>query len=94
MGRKLRAMMNASSVADVRISASQWCYATSAETREWGEAYAERLLTSPMGARAVERGNATPEDLQAMAAAFRGWAAHSDAFWAFIHVAALARKAG
>jgi len=94
MGRKLRAMMNASSVVDLRISVSQWSYAGYAETREWGEAYAERLLTSPMGSNAVERGNATQEDLQAMAAAFRSWAAHTDAFWAFIHVAALARKAG
>ena len=29
-----------------------------------------------------------------MAAAFRAWSVHPDAFWAFIHVAALARKAG
>src|SRR6476659_5521983 len=61
MGRKLRAMMNASSVVDLRISVSQWSYAGYAETREWGEAYAERLLTSPMGSNAVERGNATQE---------------------------------
>jgi ubiquinone/menaquinone biosynthesis C-methylase UbiE len=94
MGRKLRAMMNASSVVELRVSATEWCYATYAETREWGDAYAERLLTSPMGASAVARGNATQEDLEAMAAAFRAWSAHPDAFWSFIHVAALARKAG
>lgn len=93
MGRKLRAIMNASSVVDLRVSASEWCYATHVETREWGDAYAERLLTSPMGSSAVERGNATREDLEAMAVAFRAWSAHPDAFWAFTHVAALARKA-
>lgn len=93
MGRKLRAILNASSVVDLRISASPWCYATYAETREWGEAYAERLLTSAMGSSAVERGNATQEELEAMAAAFRAWSAHTDAFWSFLHVAALARKA-
>jgi hypothetical protein len=27
-----------------------------------------------------------------MAAAFRAWAAHPDAFWAFLHVEALARR--
>jgi hypothetical protein len=47
-----------------------------------------------MGSSALARGNATQQDLEAMAAAFRDWAAHTDAFWAFIHVAALARKAG
>lgn len=93
IGRKLRALFNASDVRNLRMTGSQWCYATSAETQEWGDSYAERLLTSPMGARAVERGNATREDLEAMAAAFREWGKHPDAFWSFIHVAALAQKA-
>lgn len=92
IGRKLRALFNATEVADLRITGSQWCYATGLETQNWGESYAERLLTSPMGSRIVERGNASLEDLEAMAGAFRAWAHHPDAFWAFIHVAALARK--
>ena len=94
IGRQLRALFNAADVTDLQITASLWCYATPAETVEWGESYAERLLTSPMGERAVEYGYASRSDLEAMAAAFRAWAVHPDAFWAFIHVAALARKAG
>lgn len=94
MGPRLRALFNAAHVADLQITASVWCYATPDETAEWGNSYAERLLTSPMGERAVEYGYATRSDLEAMAAAFRAWAVHPDAFWAFIHVAALARKAG
>jgi ubiquinone/menaquinone biosynthesis C-methylase UbiE len=93
MGRQLRALFNAADVTDLQITASLWCHATPAETLEWGESYAERLLTSPMGERAVEYGYASRSDLEAMAAAFRTWAVHPDAFWAFIHVAALARKA-
>ena len=92
MGRKLRALFNGAHVADVRISATQWCYATPDETLEWGDAYADRLLTSPMGARAVEHGNATQADLEAMATAFRAWARHPDALWSFTHIAALGRK--
>ena len=94
MGRQLRALFNAAGVMDVRVTAAVWCYATLSETVEWGESYAERLLTSPMGERAVEYGYATRADLESMAAAFRAWAVHPDAFWAFIHVEALARKAG
>jgi len=93
MGRRLRALFNASGVADIQITASQWCYATPPETIDWGDSYAERLLTSPMGARAVERGNASSADLEAMAAAFRAWARHPDALWSFTHFAALGRKA-
>lgn len=92
MGRKLRALFNAAPVVDVQVTATQWCYTTPAETRAWGESYAERLLTSPMGERAVEYGHATRADLEAMAAAFRRWAVHPDAFWSFTQVAALARK--
>jgi SAM-dependent methyltransferase len=92
MGRKLRALFNASGVREVEISAADWCYATPSETRDWGEAYAERLLTSPMGERPIEYGYASRGDVEAMAGAFRAWSAHPDAFWSFIHVAALARK--
>ena len=94
MGRQLRALFNAAGVIDIRISAAVWCYATRSETVEWGESYAARLLTSPMGARAVEYGFASQADLEAMAAAFRTWAVHPDALWSFIHVEALGRKVG
>src|SRR6266498_5054508 len=69
MGRELRALFNDAAVTDLRITASVWCYATPSETLEWGESYAQRLLTSPMGGRAVEYGYATHADLEAMAAA-------------------------
>jgi hypothetical protein len=90
----LRGLFNAGGVGNPRITASLWCYATAAETIEWGDSYAERILTSPMGERAVEYGHATRSDLEAMAAAFRTWARSPDAFWAFIHVEALGRKVG
>jgi len=93
MGRRLRALFNATGVSNLQITVAVWCYATPEETVAWGESYAERLLTSPMGERAVEYGYASRSDLEAMAAAFRAWAAHPDAFWTFIHIAALARKA-
>jgi len=94
MGRHLRALFNAAGVDDLEISGAVWCYATPEETIEWGDSYAERLLTSPMGSRPVEYGFATRADIEAMAAAFRAWARHPDAFWTFVHVAALARKPG
>lgn len=92
MGRRLGALFHSAGLTEAQITASVWCYATPAETVEWSESYAERLLTSPMGERAVEYGYASRADLEAMAAAFRTWAVHPDAYWAFIHVAALARK--
>jgi len=92
MGRRLRALFNAAPLTDVRITSAVWAYATTAETRQWGESYAERLLTSPMGERAVDYGYASRADLEAMADALRTWAVHPDAYWAFVQVAAAARK--
>ena len=92
MGRQLRALFNAAGVASLEIAASVWCYATREETVEWGESYADRLLTSPMGERPVEYGFATRSDIESMAAAFRAWGSHPDAFWVFTHVEALGWK--
>ena len=93
MGRELRALFNAAPVTDVQVTAAVWCYTTQADTTEWGDSYSARLLTSPMGERPVEYGFASRADIEAMAAAFRAWGAHPDALWAFVHMAALARKA-
>jgi SAM-dependent methyltransferase len=92
MGRQLRALLNGAGLADVQVTAAVWCYTAPAETIEWGESYAERLLTSPMGGRLVEYGLATRADVEAMAAAFRRWAVHPDALWSFINVQARGRK--
>ena len=93
MGRQLRAVFNGAGVADLQISATVWCYATPEDTIEWGESYADRLLTTPMGQRAVEYGYVSAGELEAMAMALRAWASHPDACWMFTHVAALGRKA-
>ena len=77
---------------DVRVTSAVWCYTTPADTIAWGESYAERLLTSPMGERMVEYGYATRADVESMAAAFRAWSIHPDASWAFTHFEALGRK--
>ena len=76
------------------MTAVVWCYTTPGDTIEWGESYAERLLTSPMGERMIEYGYASRGDVEAMAAAFRAWAVHPDAVWTFTHFAALGRKPG
>lgn len=94
MGRQLRALFNACPVTDLRITATVWSYATPGETTAWGHSYAERLLTSPMGERMIEYGYASRADVEAMAAAFRAWAAHPDATWMFVQAEALARKVG
>jgi len=92
MGRRLRALFNTAGVADLEITGAVWCYATPDDTIAWGDAYADRLLTSPMGGRLVDYGMVSRAELEGMAEAFRAWARHPDALWSFLHVAALGRK--
>jgi hypothetical protein len=88
----MRALFHEVGIADVRVTAAVWCYATPEETITYGDAYADRLLTSSMGERPVEAGLATRADIEAMAEAFRVWARKPDAQWTFTHMAALGRK--
>ncbi len=92
MGRHMRALFNAAGIADCRITAAVWCYATTEATTTWADAYADRLLTTSIGQLAVNGGFATRAEIEAMAAAFRDWARTPDATWMFVHAAALARK--
>jgi ubiquinone/menaquinone biosynthesis C-methylase UbiE len=93
LGRQLRALFNEIGVAEPRITAAVWCYATPAETIAWGDSYSARLLTS-MGEAPLKHGLVSRADIDAMAAAFRAWARHPDAVWMFIHAEALGRKTG
>ena len=92
MGRQLPALFHEAGVADLRVTAVVWCYTTPEDTLAWGDSYAERLLTSPMGERPVEYGYATRADVEAMAAGFRSWARHPDALWMFSHIEVLGRR--
>jgi SAM-dependent methyltransferase len=92
MGRELKSLILASGISDCETTAAVWCYATPAETIAWGDAYADRLLTSPMGERPIEAGLLTHSEVEAMADAFRTWAREPDAVWMFVHTAVLGRK--
>jgi hypothetical protein len=70
MGRRLRALFNAAGVSDLQITGTALVLRQApSDTAEWGDSCAARLLTSPMGERAVEYGYASRADLEAMAAA-------------------------
>jgi SAM-dependent methyltransferase len=85
-GRHLLAWANAAGLADVTASASVWCFATPDDRAWWGGMWSERIL-------ATERGVATPEELTAMAAAWRRWADQDDGWFAVLHGEVLARPA-
>jgi ubiquinone/menaquinone biosynthesis C-methylase UbiE len=91
-GRRLHAWAREAGFANLTASAGAWCFATPGERAWWGGLWAERVTTSSVARLAMERGLATPEDLEAMATAWRAWAEEPDGWFAVLHGEVLARR--
>ncbi|PWJ53705.1 Methyltransferase domain-containing protein [Quadrisphaera granulorum] len=74
-----------SAVATVTASASAWCYASPDEREWWGTSWAGRATASAFAEQAVARGEASAEQLEEIAAAWRRWAASPDGWIALLH---------
>jgi SAM-dependent methyltransferase len=91
-GRHLRAWARAAGFTDLSSSASAWCFSQPADRLWWGDLWADRMTESALGARAVEIGLVSADELQEMAAAWRRWAAHPDGWFGLLHGEILCRK--
>lgn len=84
-GRRLLSWARQAGFEEIRPSASVWCYADETARTEWGGTWAERITASSVATQAVDRGLATRDELDAIAAAWRQWAAMPDAWFAVLH---------
>lgn len=85
--RHLRAWANAASydlLGEVRLGASTWTYATAESTRWWGDVQAARVLESEQNAslRAI---GVDDDRLARMAADWKAWGEHPDAWFSMVH---------
>jgi SAM-dependent methyltransferase len=84
-GRRMLSWGRSAGFAHVEASGSSWCYASAQDRAWWGPAWADRLVASPFGERAVELGLASPEDLERLARAWLRWAASDDGWFLIPH---------
>jgi hypothetical protein len=91
-GRHMRRWCREAGFADVRVTTSTTCYADAAAAREWGDTYAQRTLHSNIAEKALEYGLATRGELEEMAAGWRSWGRHPDAFFCMAHAEIIAGK--
>ncbi len=91
-GRRLLAWANAAGFTEITASASVWCFATAEERAWWGGLWADRVQHSSLHEQALERGMATAAELDALAEAWRGWAAEPDGWFAVVHGEVLCRR--
>jgi len=90
-GRFLKGWALDAGFRDVRATSSTWTYADPESCAWWGSLWADRCELSPLGDQAIAYGLSTRDELSAIAAAFRTWAAKPDAYFTVPHGEILAR---
>ena len=86
-GRYLRGWAWSAGFSHVVSSASTWCY-TDAAARGWAQMLADRTESTDLAVHAVDAGIATASELADIAAAWRRWGEHRDAWFVVVHAEA------
>ena len=90
-GRRLLGWARAAGFAEVRPSASVWCYATPGDRDWWGRMWADRIVSSALAEQAIVAGLATAIELQELSDGWRAWAASPDGWFAVLNGEVLCR---
>jgi 2-polyprenyl-3-methyl-5-hydroxy-6-metoxy-1,4-benzoquinol methylase len=91
-GRKLLSWAQAAGFSEVHASSATWCFATPADRVWWGDLWADRIVSSAMAGHALASAAATPDELAAIAAGWRAWAAADDGWMSVLHGQIVCRR--
>ena len=84
-GRRLLAWARAAGCQDIRVSSSTWCYGDPASRADWGEMWADRIVSSDIAGQLVSSGLATAGELRQISGAWLDWAAEPDGWISLLH---------
>jgi SAM-dependent methyltransferase len=91
-GRRLRHWAMEAGFGFVASTASAWCFAETEDLAWWSTTWAERLVASDFGHRAVELGLASDDELTALAEAWREWSTAPGAWFSVLHGEVICRS--
>lgn len=91
-GRYLPRWVQAAGFTDVRVSSSTWTFADPDARDWWGAIWADRVRQSSYADQAIEYGLSDRKELDAIADAWRRWAAKPDAIFIALSVEVIARN--
>ena len=80
-GRRLYSWAQAAGFENIQPSASAWCFALPEDRMWWSEVWAERITETALAEQILDRGLATPADLEAIAQACRYWGKQKDGWF-------------
>jgi hypothetical protein len=72
-GKYLKGWALRAGFTEVTCTGSVWSFATPEERAWWGELWADRIRKSSFAEQAISYGLTTPEELEALAAAWHAW---------------------
>ncbi len=84
-GRHLKGWALSAGLDVVSSTAGVWCFSSPPDVAWWGGMWAERVVASGMADQALQRGLATPDDLERLAQGWRRWADSPQAWFAVLH---------
>lgn len=90
-GRRLLSWARRAGLTDATATASAWCYASAAERAWWSGLWADRTVASDYARLAVDGGHTDRAGLERIAAAWRAWGRHEDAWFAVLNGELLCR---
>jgi len=90
-GRRLLSWARAAGFDDVTATSSTWCFATPEDRAWWGGLWADRVVDSDLARQVVQHDLATAGELAQIAAGWRRWAEHDDAWFSVLHGEVVAR---
>jgi ubiquinone/menaquinone biosynthesis C-methylase UbiE len=91
-GRHLPAWVREAGFRDLEVTSANWTFHTPADRAWWGDLWADRTTSSAFGEQALAYGVSDRDELAAIGAAFRRWAADPDAVFVVVNVEVLARR--
>ncbi|MGW8884979.1 methyltransferase domain-containing protein [Streptomyces sp. NPDC055749] len=90
-GRRLLSWARQAGFTDITPTAAAWCFGTPESRAWWSGLWADRTTASVYAKLAVDGGHASAEQLDAIAAAWRGWGEQGDAWFMVPHGEMLCR---
>ncbi|MEU8551545.1 class I SAM-dependent methyltransferase [Streptomyces roseoverticillatus] len=90
-GRRLLSWARQAGFTRTTATASAWCYASEEERSWWSGLWADRTVASAYAQLAVDGGHADRAALDRIAAAWRAWGRHEDAWFAVLNGELLCR---
>jgi ubiquinone/menaquinone biosynthesis C-methylase UbiE len=91
-GRRLLGWARTAGFTEITPTSSTWTFAEPESRRWWGELWADRMTSSSLADQAVEYGLSSRDELESIAAAWRGWLEHDEAIFIVVHAELIARR--